>query len=296
MLKPLLLAAALLATPVSALAQAPADPPPYKAVKIVLVGDSTIAVRSGWGYSFCAKHTTAVVACVNLARGGRSTKSYRAEGSWTLAQYEMKSGGFAETYVLVQFGHNDQPGKAERSTDLATEFPANLRRYVEDIRAAGAKPVLVTPLTRRQFKDGRLIDDLGPWSAAIRKVAAEMNVPLVDLNARSMAAVQAMGAAKATELAQAPPTAAILEAAKTGTTISAKPYEPPIPGAQPVPAAPPPPPPPPAQDNAAMEPMGQAKVAFDYTHLGEYGADQTSALVVDELAKAVPALRRNLIP
>ena len=294
-LKPLLLAAALLAAPLAAHAQTPADPPPFKAVKIVLVGDSTIAVGSGWGYSFCGKHTMSAVACVNLARGGRSTKSYRAEGSWALAQYEMKSGGFAQTYVLVQFGHNDQPGKAERSTDLATEFPANLRRYVEDIRAAGANPVLVTPLTRRQFKDGQLIDDLGPWSAAIRKVAAEMNVPLVDLNARSMAAVQAMGPAKATELAQAPPTAAILEAAKTGTTISAKPYEPPIPGAKPAPAAPPPPPPP-AQDNAAMEPMGQAKVAFDYTHLGAYGADQTSALVVDELAKAVPALRRNLIP
>ena len=53
------------------------------------------------------------------------------------------------TYVLIQFGHNDQPGKAERTTDLATEFPANLARYVDEVRAAGAMPVLVTPLTRR---------------------------------------------------------------------------------------------------------------------------------------------------
>jgi lysophospholipase L1-like esterase len=295
-LKPLLLAAALLATPLAAHAQtqAPADPPPFKAVKILLIGDSTMAVQSGWGSSFCGKHTMSAVACVNLARGGRSTKSYRVEGSWTLAQYEMKSGGFADTYVLVQFGHNDQPGKPERSTDLATEFPANLKRYVADIRAAGAKPVLVTPLTRRQFKGGQLIDDLGPWAASIRKVAAELNVPLVDLHARSVAAVQAMGAAKATGLAQIPPPPAVLEAAATGTTISVKPYEPPIPGGAPAPAAPPPPPP--AQDNAAVEPMGQAKLAFDYTHVGEAGADYFSAMVADELAKAVPALRRNLVP
>jgi lysophospholipase L1-like esterase len=296
-LKVLTLATALALAPLAVQAQT-AEPAPakFKAIKIVLIGDSTTAVMGGWGPSFCGWHVTSFAACINLARGGRSSGNYRTEGSWALAMDEIKSGGFTDTYVLIQFGHNDQPGKPGRSTDLATEFPVNMKRYVEEVRAAGGKPVLVTPLTRRQFKDGQLIDDLGPWSAAIRKVAAEMNVPLIDLNARSMAAVQAMGAAKATELAQAPPTAAILEAAKTGTTISAKPYEPPIPGAQPVPAAPPPPPPPPAQDNAAMEPMGQAKVAFDYTHLGEYGADQTSALVVDELAKAVPALRRNLIP
>jgi lysophospholipase L1-like esterase len=298
-LKPLFLTAALLAAPLAAplaaYAQTPADPPPFKAVKILLIGDSTMAVQSGWGSSFCGKHTMSAVACVNLARGGRSTLSYRVEGSWTLAQYEMKSGGFADTYVLVQFGHNDQPGKPGRSTDLATEFPANLKRYVADIRAAGAKPVLVTPLTRRQFKDGQLIDDLGPWATAIRKVAAELNVPLVDLHARSFAAVQAMGAAKATALAQAPPPPAVLEAAATGTTISVKPYEPPIPGGAPAPAAPPPPPPP-VQDNAAVEPMGQAKLAFDYTHVGEAGADVFSAMVADELAKTVPALRRNLTP
>jgi lysophospholipase L1-like esterase len=171
MLKPLLLAAALLAAP--ALAQAQTDPPPFKATKIVLVGDSTTAVNSGWGGAFCATRVTSNVACVNLGRGGRSTKTYRAEGSWTLALGEMKGGPFAETYVLIQFGHNDAYGRAERLTDLKTEFPANLKRYVEEARAAGARPVLVTPLSRRQFKDGKLVDDLVPWARAVRAVAAE---------------------------------------------------------------------------------------------------------------------------
>ncbi|NWN22949.1 lysophospholipase, partial [Escherichia coli] len=105
-----------------------------KASKIILVGDSTTQVLSGWGGSFCAYHVTSFAACVNLARGGRSTYSYRAEGSWDLALAEMNARGFAKTWVLIQFGHNDQPGKPGRSTDLATEFPANLRLYVQEAR------------------------------------------------------------------------------------------------------------------------------------------------------------------
>jgi lysophospholipase L1-like esterase len=267
------------------------DPPPhFNAIKIVLVGDSTTAVQGGWGPSFCAKHVTSFAACINLARGGRSSGNYRTEGSWALALSEIKSGGFNDTYVLVQFGHNDQPGKPGRSTDLATEFPANLKAYVEDIRAAGAKPVLVTPLTRRQFKDGKLIDDLGPWAEATRKMAAETGTPLVDLHADSFAAVQAMGAAEATRFAQSPPPADVLEAARTGTTIGASKPAPGKAGAPVVGGAAT------AQNNAAVEPMGQAKLSFDYTHLGEVGADYFATLVAADLAKAVPAVRRFLIP
>ena len=143
----------------------PNAPKPIRASKIILVGDSTTAVQGGWGGSFCAEHVTSFAACVNLARGGRSSGSYLAEGSWELALAEARAPGYLNQWILIQFGHNDQPGKPGRSTDLATEFPANLRRYVNEARAAGAEPVLVTPLTRRMFKDGVLQDDLGPWAA-----------------------------------------------------------------------------------------------------------------------------------
>uniref|UniRef100_B0SWT9 Lipolytic protein G-D-S-L family n=1 Tax=Caulobacter sp. (strain K31) TaxID=366602 RepID=B0SWT9_CAUSK len=277
MFKPLLLlAAALFATPT--LAQAPADPPPFKATKIILVGDSTTAVNSGWGGAFCATRVTSNVACVNLGRGGRSTKTYRAEGSWTLALGEMKAGGFAETYVLIQFGHNDAYGRAERLTNLKTEFPANLKRYVEDVRAAGAHPVLVTPLSRRQFKDGKLVDDLAPWAAAVRAVAAETRTPLVDLNARSAAVAQALGALKAGDWAEAPPSPELARVIAGGTTVGVKFYEPPIPGAAPVP----------------MDPPTPSK--FDYTHLGPAGAAACSEIIAEELVKAAPGLARNLVP
>ncbi|MDQ0248075.1 lysophospholipase L1-like esterase [Sphingomonas kyeonggiensis] len=255
---------------------------PIKASKIILVGDSTTQVLSGWGGSFCATHVTSFAACVNLARGGRSTYSYRAEGSWDLALAEMKTPGFVKTYVLIQFGHNDQPGKPGRSTDLTTEFPANLKRYVEETRAAGAEPILLTPLTRRQFKAGKLDRDLDAWAAAIRKVAAEMNVPLVDLNKRSADAVEALGPSMANRFAQVAPAREVSAAALTGTTI-ANPA-----AAAAAPSAP--------QNNAAVEPLGDAKLAFDYTHLGPVGADFFSKMVADELAVAVPKMRPLLVP
>jgi lysophospholipase L1-like esterase len=287
-MRALLLAAALIATP--ALAQAPADPPPFKATKIVLVGDSTTAVNSGWGGAFCGTRITSNIACVNLGRGGRSTSAYRSEGSWTLALGEMKGGPFVETYVLIQFGHNDAYGRAERLTDLKTQFPANLKRYVEEARAAGAHPVLVTPLSRRQFKDGKLIDDLVPWADAVRKVAAETGTPLVDLNARSAAAAQAMGALKAGDWAEAPPSPAVAKAIAGGTTVGVKFYEPPIPGAAPVPMDPPTPP------SATPPKTGRFEPLFDYTHLGPTGAAACSEIIAEELVKAVPALARNLVP
>jgi lysophospholipase L1-like esterase len=283
-------AALMLGGGVSAGAQTgstPAPPvQPIRAEKVILVGDSTTAVIGGWGPSFCARHVTSFVACVNLARGGRSSGSYRAEGSWDLALAEMSTRGFERTYVLIQFGHNDQPGKPGRSTDLATEFPANLRRYVTETRARGAIPVLLTPLTRRQFVDGRLQNDLKPWAAAVRKVAAETQTPLVDLHAESAAAVQALGPVLSARFAQLAPSPQVAAALLTGTTIPGSTGVTP-PTAAPAPAA---------QNNALVEPVGQARLAFDYTHLGAEGADFFAAMVTSGLMRAVPALRRNLVP
>jgi lysophospholipase L1-like esterase len=262
-------------------------PTPIRASKIVLVGDSTTAVQGGWGPSFCAQHATSFLACVNLARGGRSSYNYRAEGSWDIALHEMRKGPYQAVYVLMQFGHNDQPGKPGRSTDLASEFPDNLRRYVREIRAAGAQPVLLTPLTRRQFKDGKLLEDLEPWAQAARKVAVEMDVPLVDLYARSRALVQGMGPVLAMRTAQRPPAPEQVGAAQAGTTIGM-----PAPQGAPASASTQTS----AQADAVVEPMGQAKLAFDYTHIGPEGADLFAAIVADELSRVVPALRGQLIP
>src|SRR5579862_1039179 len=157
-----------LLTVASAAAQTP--------VRIILVGDSTVAPNNGWGPGFCSD-VVAQVTCLNMAKNGRSTNSYRAEGLWAQVMDELKHNSvFSATYVFIQFGHNDQPGKPNPA-DPAVEFPRNLHRYVQEIRTTGAKPVLVTSLTRRSFKDGKLQDDLEPWAEATRKVATEDGVP-----------------------------------------------------------------------------------------------------------------------
>lgn len=173
--------------------------------RVVLVGDSTMAPRTGYGNAFCGLFLWQVD-CANLGRGGRSTKSYRADGSWERALVRLRERApDRATYVLLQFGHNDQPGKAERSTDLEKEFPENLRRYVDDVRAEGAVPVLVTPLTRRQFRgDGAHADDLAPWAESVRGVARERGVALLDLHRDSVAAVASVGSARADAFAMAP--------------------------------------------------------------------------------------------
>jgi lysophospholipase L1-like esterase len=253
---------------------------PIMAKKIILVGDSTTQVGSGWGGAFCAEHVTSFVACINLARGGRGTFDYRAEGSWDLALAEMRTPGFQHIYVLIQFGHNDQPGKPGRSTDLATEYPANLRRYVAEARAAGAIPILVTPLTRRSFRNGSLQDDLAPWAEAVIKVAQETGTPLLDLHASSVAAVQAMGARAAIDLAETPPPPEVLAAAETGTTIAAPKTASALT---------------PASTETLDTPQGHPKIVFDYTHLGPTGARFFAAQVAAGLAKIVPELRKDLI-
>lgn len=191
--------------PASALASAPRGETTANVAtgpRLILVGDSTMAPRSGYGNALCARFQQ--VACINLARGGRSSKSFRAEGLWDSVMALLAEKGH-KTLVLIQFGHNDQPGKPGRSTDLATEFGPNMAGYVKDVKAAGGEVVLLTPLTRRTFKAGELPNDLRPWAEAILKVGAEQGVPVLDLNAISHAAVAAMGQAQADTLAEAPP-------------------------------------------------------------------------------------------
>ena len=274
-------AAMLLAGTAHAQTRERTDAPALSPYKIVLVGDSTMAPHSGWASAFCASHVKSSVACLNLGRGGRSTRSYRQEGSWDIALAVAKVPGYRETYVLIQFGHNDQSSKSERWTDETTEFPANLRKFVEEVRATGAVPVLLTPLTRREFKQGKLQNTLASWSDQVRKVAAELQVPLVDLNARSAALVQKMGAKEAAQLAQEAPTAEELAAAAAGTTLAAAP-------------APPETTPAPIADQKA--PRGTVTRKFDYTHVGSIGAEVFARLVTRDLAAVVPELRSQLVP
>ena len=233
---------------------------PALPIRVILVGDSTMATRSGYGDALCARFTPGT-SCINLARGGRSSGSFRAEGRWDEVQKLLKdSTSYRASYVLVQFGHNDQPGKPGRSTDLVTQFPANMARYAAEVAQLGGVPVLVTPLTRRSFKGAYLKDDLAPWSDATRKVAQAHKATLLDLNTLSADAVQQMGQQEADTLAMAPP-----PVAAAVTTAG-----------------------------AAAEPQGTPKSAFDRTHVGAKGAELFSRMVAHELARLIPSVAPSL--
>jgi len=165
-------------------------------VKIVLVGDSTVAEGGGWGPGFRAA-MGAQYEVVNLALNGRSSKSFRDEGAWAPA---LTAGA---KYIFIQFGHNDGPGKGEdRETDPQTSFHANMSQYVEEARAAGAIPVLVTSIVRRNFTpEGKVkVDSLAPYAEEVRRVAGEEQVPLIDLYAMTLAECEVPGPAWCAQL------------------------------------------------------------------------------------------------
>ena len=148
--------------------------------RVALAGDSTVTDKAGWGAAF-AKLLGPDAECLNFAGGGQSSKSFRDTGNW------KKVIDSKPAFVLIQFGHNDMPGKGpKRETDPETTYRQNLIRFIEEARAIGAKPILVTSLARRTFDNGKIRGELKPWADAARKVATEQQVPCVDLFVRSV--------------------------------------------------------------------------------------------------------------
>lgn len=156
---------------------------------VIIVGDSTASPYSlrmmpqtGWGMKLhCKRHV------VNKAYPGESTRSFLAN-RWEGALKAMHPGDA----VLIQFGRNDDVGKAGVST-TPEQYARNLHQMIDDVRAEWAEPVLLTPSARLTYVNGELVDDLAPYSAATRRVAIERGVRLIDLNAEQADLMRAIG-------------------------------------------------------------------------------------------------------
>jgi lysophospholipase L1-like esterase len=116
------------------------------------------------------------VTCIDDALNGRSSKSFIDEGAWKKALAEHGD------YYLVQFGHNDQKPDPARHTDASGSFKDYLQRYIDDVRAIGAVPVLVTSLSRRTMHDGKIVEDLNDYAQATRELGAKNFITVIDLN------------------------------------------------------------------------------------------------------------------
>jgi len=155
---------------------------------VFLAGDSTVTDQPESGYPYCGwgqmlpaffKHDVAVD---NHARSGHSSLSFVKEGLLDPIMERIKPGDF----LFLQFGHNDEKPDAARRTEPFSTFQDQLKLYLEAARSKQATPVLVTPVHRRYFKeDGTLQDTHGDYITAIRELAAQEAVPLIDLAERS---------------------------------------------------------------------------------------------------------------
>jgi lysophospholipase L1-like esterase len=152
---------------------------------IYTIGDSTMANKkvevypeTGW-CQVLPEFFDSLATIKNHAVNGRSSKSFINEGRWQTVLDSLKPGD----YLFIQFGHNDE--KEYDSTRYTTPYGTyseNLEMFVRMSRGKGAKPVLFTPIVRRKFGDDKkLVDTHGDYPVAARKVAAELMVPLIDL-------------------------------------------------------------------------------------------------------------------
>ena len=165
-------------------------------VKIYLAGDSTMSNKevsaypeTGWGMPFTYFFDSSVTVD-NRAKNGRSTKTFLSEGLWQSIVTDLQPGD----YVFIQFGHNDEAKEKVGRYTPPEEYKANLIRFISETRSKKASPVLLTPVTRRKFDSaGRMVETHEIYSALVRSVAKEENVPLIDLDAKSQALLQQLG-------------------------------------------------------------------------------------------------------
>jgi lysophospholipase L1-like esterase len=165
-------------------------------IKVYLAGDSTMAQKTpdrrpetGWGEMLQEHFNTADVVIENHAKNGRSTRTFINEKFWQAIIDNVIKGD----YVFIEFGHNDSKENSERYAS-PTDYGVNLTRFVNEVRQKQAIPVLLTPVVRRRFDEkGNFYDTHGEYPAVVRRVAAELKVPLIDLHLLSEKLLRELG-------------------------------------------------------------------------------------------------------
>jgi lysophospholipase L1-like esterase len=166
-----------------------------KPITIYLIGDSTMADKlttaypeTGWGMPF--KHFfDSSVTVDNRAKNGRSTRTFLSENLWQPIVDHLHEGD----YVFIQFGHNDESKEKVDRYTTPEEFQLNLTKFITDSRAHKAIPILLTPVSRRKFVDGNVVETHAAYTPLAIEVANKQRVPLIDLDSKSRALYQSLG-------------------------------------------------------------------------------------------------------
>lgn len=153
-------------------------------ITIYMAGDSTMSIKdpkdypeTGWGVPF-ATFFADNIKVVNLAKNGRSTKTFQTEGLWQTIVDDLK----ANDFVVIQFGHNDQSiSKKERYT-TPEQYSNNLQLMIDQVKAKKANPILLSPISRRHFDTHGILKRTHPYADNVRKLAkANPSVLFIDM-------------------------------------------------------------------------------------------------------------------
>ena len=152
--------------------------------------------RQGCPFETERRYTLPELVIDNCAMSGRSTKTFMEEGRLDDIVNNLKFGD----YLLIQFGHNDcDESHPERVVSLA-DYGENLRKFVLAARDKGAQAILATPITDLKLQSG--IANLNLYSDVVHEVAAELNVPILDMRKYSRLSLEKLGARRSAEFFQ----------------------------------------------------------------------------------------------
>jgi lysophospholipase L1-like esterase len=166
-------------------------------INIYLAADSTVQAyeasevhQGGWGEFLPFYFSKEDVQVLNHAIGGRSSRTFVEEGRLDKILKEIRMGD----YLFIQMGHNDSTSsKPERYTDPYTTYKEYLKMYVKGARNCQAEPILITPVARLHRENGIFINDFPQYCQAMKEVAVEENVYLIDLMEKSLNYFDAIG-------------------------------------------------------------------------------------------------------
>lgn len=171
---------------------------PANATTVFLLGDSTVTDQrwedgASWGQML--PRFLPGIAIANHAESGETLKSFLSGLRLAKVLSQVRPGD----YVFIQFGHNDQKKQWPQTyVEAHTTYQAYLRAFIAEVRLRGATPVLVTSMQRRTFDEhGKIINTHGDYPQAVRDVAAEQTVALIDLDRMSTALYEALNPERA---------------------------------------------------------------------------------------------------
>ncbi len=173
---------------------------------LYLIGDSTVRNstpgQQGWGDPLGVHFDPTKIDVHNRAIGGRSSRTFLAEGRWAAVTAHLKQGD----YVIMQFGHNDggemfagdrprasikgngdetKSGVVEATGEEETvrSFGAYLRTYCEEAKAKGATPIVVSLIPRNIWREGKVVRASGDYGRWAKEAAEQAGAEFIDFNA-----------------------------------------------------------------------------------------------------------------